>query len=602
MIVVIATENEKSPAYSEVLDPLKDKWFVFTPGEKTEAQILSLKPNVVVVSHPDAVAQCKAFREAGGREREFRILALLPEEKAHESILARVEGADSCLVLPANGNVLRHAIKNELVAARRTVEAYALINTKTVIGKRYELKKLLGIGLRASVFLAYDRVLGRSVTFKLLRKMILNYPEVIGEYLSEANKMLQLESPFLAKLTEIGDWAGTPFLVYDVPEAKNLYEILRDKEITEDRIQRIGLAVVRALIEMKHAGILHFNIKPENILCIGGICFLIDFGLVSLVEAPLNNSCFPYWGDSAYASPEFFSPVVTLTSRSDIYSLGVLMHTLATRANPYMGCHYLIAEKRHFMPELMALPSDKFTQNFIITVEAMTTIRPSARPRLRDLEVIFSQGIALAAAKVPQSQDRMLNSDQRFKEGEDEHDTEETREMLKTTDTSSIVRSRSIRNYPPPVREPEIKDLPSLFKYLLKRPKRTLSVLLLGTALTLGGFYLGKRELKPIYFHQGPLTMFTCYNGHSHPLRTLDFRTVRCPRCKDRTSASYTCRKCKKVFGLSLWPLRDMTEEECVDFEKKLVVCPFCKSPDIYPTPLPDKNKNAGNAKAGGKR
>ncbi len=602
MIVVIATENEKSPAFSGILDPLKEKWFVFSPGEKTEAQILALKPNVVILAHKDAVAQCKAFRESGGRDREFRILALLPEENADGAVQSRVEGADSCVVLPANGNVLRHAIKNEIAAARRTVEAYGLINTKTVVGKRYELKKLLGIGLRSSVFLAHDRVLGRSVTFKMLRKMILNYPEVIGEYLAEANKMLQLESPFLAKLIEVGDWDGTPFLVYDVPEAKNLYDILRDKEITEDRIQRIGLAVVRALIEMKHAGILHFNIKPENVLCIGGICFLTDFGLVSLVEAPLNNSCFPYWGDSAYASPEFFSPSVTLTARSDIYSLGVLMHTLATRTNPFMGCHYLIAEKRHFMPELLNLPDGKFTQNFVITLEAMTSIRPSARPRLRDLEVIFSQGIALTAAKIPQGQDKMLNSDQRFKEGGEEHDSEEVKELLKNTDTSSIVRSRSIPNYPPPVREPEIKDLPSLFKYFLRRPKRTLSVLLLGTALLLGGFHLGKREVKPIYFHQGPLTVFTCYNGHTQALRTLDYRTVKCPKCNDRTSPSYTCRRCKKVFGLSLWPLRNMTEEECVEFEKKLAACPFCKSPDIQQTPLPDKSKDAGKTKAGGKR
>ncbi len=600
MIVVIATENEKSPAYSEVLDPLKDKWFFFSPGEKTDAQILSLKPNVILVSHKDAVAHCKALLEAGGHDREFRILALLPEENANDTILARVEGADSCLALPVNGNVLRHAIKNEMVAARRTLEAHSIINTKTIVGKRYELKKLLGIGLRSSVFLAYDRVLGRSVTFKLLRKMILNYPEVIGEYLTEANKLLQLESPFLARLIEIGDWNGTPFLVYDVPEAKNLYELLRDKEVTEDRIQRIGLSVVRALIEMKHAGILHFNIKPENILCIGGICFLIDFGLVSLVEAPLNNSCFPYWGDSAYSSPEFFSPAVTLTARSDIYSLGVVLHTLATRSNPFMGYHYLIAEKRHFIPDLLAIPRDKFTQNFIITVEAMTLIRPSARPRLRDLEVIFSQAIALAGAKVPQVQEKMLNSDRRFKEHEEEHDAEESKEFLKNTDTSSIVRSRSIRNYPPPPKEPEVKDLPSLFQYLWKRKKLVTTILVMTTLLLVGGYYLGKREVKPIYFHQGPLTMFTCYSGHSQPLRTLDYRTVKCPRCGDRTSPSYTCNKCKKTFGLSLWPLRDMTEDECKDFEKKLSVCPFCKSTDIHPTPLPVKKPET--SKSGRKR
>lgn len=604
MIIVITNESEKGPIYSEILDPLKDKWFVFSPEEKTDAQILALKPNVVVIAHKNVVAHCKAFREAGGPDREFRMLAVLTEENANDAVMTRIEGADSCLVASVNDNVLRHAIKNEMAAARRTTEALSMIYAKTVIEKRYELKKLLGIGLRASVFLAYDRVLGRSVTLKMLRKMILNYPEVIGEYLSEANKLLQLESPFLAKLIEVGEWNGAPFLVYDVPEAKNLYTMLREKELNEDRIQRIALSIVRALIEMKHARILHFNIKPENILCIGGICFLIDFGLVSLVEAPLNNTCFPYWSDSAFSSPEFFSPAVTLTARSDIYSLGILLYTLAVRKNPFMGYHYLIAEKRHFIEDISVLPHDnRFTQNFVITVEAMTLLRPNARPRLRDLEVIFSQSIALAGAKISQMQEKMLNADRRFKEGEEEQESAgDKHEFLQKTDTASIARSRSIRNFPPPPAEPKVKDLSSLFKYLCKHPKIPLTVIPLISLLFYGGFYLGKREVKPIYFKQGSLMMFMCYNGHTHPGRTLDFRTYKCEKCKDRTSPSYTCRKCKRVYGLSLWPLRDMTDEECVEFEKKLSKCPFCKSTDIAQTPLPVPEKPAKDNKGRGKR
>ena len=105
-------------------------------------------------------------------------------------------------------------------------------------------------------------------------------------------------------------------------------------------------------------------------------------------------------------------------------------------------------------------------------------------------------------------------------------------------------------------------------------------------ALFVGGYALARKALVRRHFEQGPLRLFTCYRGHTEALRTLDLRNARCPVCNLETTPSYTCDKCGAVFGLTPWPRRDMSEEECREFDDKLMLCPYCQSKQIRPTPI----------------
>ncbi len=560
----------------------------FTVQEKTDKELLAMKPDVILLVHRDAANQARELRNSGHKPY-FRILVLLQKEYAGEAIEARIAGADSVLIDPIQPSDLRHAVRNESAAARRWRDGEKTVAAKTVIGKQYELTKFLGISLRASVFLATDLNSRKTVTVKVIRKMVAKQTECMEEYLSVARKIAQARAFDMPDLLEIGTWDSAPFLVYDLGEAKNMYQMLRERDLPELELLRIALAATRALYTLKQHKIFHLNVKPENILFYNGRYYLADFGILPELSSPIDNTGFPYWSDPTFSSPEFFSPEATLTARTDVYSLGLVLFTLAVKNNPYFGYPYKIAYQRHQRPTRMISFPDKtaFSSSFITTVYSMVMLRQDARPFLRDLEIVFSLSLKLrsgpATAKPVETIDSLLERTRQQREAE-------RKTSLITPGETGILETHADDDQIQQVRS-AAKKIPDklstrILEYTLENWKKILWIGAGVPVLFLLAFYLGKMERKPIYFNQGKLTVFTCYAGHTHTGRTLDFRTVRCKQCGDRTSESYTCRSCRKVFGLSLWPLRDMNEQECAAFEEKQSKCPYCKSKNILPTPI----------------
>ena len=77
-------------------------------------------------------------------------------------------------------------------------------------------------------------------------------------------------------------------------------------------------------------------------------------------------------------------------------------------------------------------------------------------------------------------------------------------------------------------------------------------------------------------YNNGPLVLFSCYNSHTHEKRTFEYIS-KCPKCGQYAGQTRFCPKCKRNFAISEWPHKDMTDKECIDFQKKLHVCPYCK-------------------------
>ena len=540
-------------------------------------------PALIVLNHKMAIPHAKLL-QAASSELLVRIMVILEEGFAMHAVNARIAGAHSCLSMPFEPAILIQAIENEGSTLRRMAEAAELIKSQACINRRYTLIRMLGASRHGVVFLALDNKANTQITIKLLRKSLSASAEFMEEFRDLAEKYKQITAPSVVPLFDYGSWNGYAYMAMNLGKAENLYEIMGKRKLQAPEIARIGLAVTRALIAIKKQGVIHFDIKPENILCYKEQYFLAEFGSMLPFDRP-DGAGYYYWPDSAYTSPESFVEDASFSIRSDVYSLGLTLYVLARRENPFAGrpCTWELNSRvsKNMVNFLEDNPLEEHPP-LAITIEAMTLCRHNSRPRLRDLEIIFYQLVLMLSSKSNADAPGVsaLQTSRATTISKAAADSEASQTIaIKTNELKRAGKKSQLDDSSP-------LSISSLLKKLSLKTRVQLAflVLLLLFSLVQAGRWSGRRGLVRKHFQQGPLQVFTCYNGHTATLRTLDLRNARCPQCNAETSPSYTCNKCKEVFGLIPWPRRDMSEKECAEFEEKLSKCPFCKSTDIAPT------------------
>ncbi len=547
---------------------------------RTDDELLSSGPAIFVLFHKTAVVHVKSLRFKADCSRA-RIIVVLPEENAGAAVPAMCAGANAVLVGNQDLDRVVRAINNENASLARIGEAASVIREGAIINGRYELRECLGAGLRAVMMLARDTTTGNDVTVKLLRKTVALTGNTARMFHDEARRLMHASSPTMAPVVDHGDWNGLPYMVLGIGKGENLYQVMGRRIFTEDDVIRLGLAMIHSLSVLKKNGSLHLDMRPENIILWNDNWHLTEFGLLQPSTNPLDNTGFPFWTDAAFDSPEFFLENVYMTARSDVYSLGLILRMAAFRENPYLGRPWNYEIKQRTTENLSMDPAGNnvLSPSIFVTVESMLLKREEARPRLRDLEIIFWQAASLSAS--PELREHLKI----FADG-GKADVHPVQAEVSETEAENFTPQPT--RFRKSIRKMGVVEL--LLTAVFSLEKKHLKYLLIPAAALV--FFFGGRIYQiylhpPTHFNQGPKVAFTCYAGHTCYIRTLDFRTVRCPVCDRETSLSYTCRRCHKVFGLTIWPKRDMSEKECRDFQLKLMLCPYCKSNSIYRTPVP---------------
>ncbi|MDD3155874.1 MAG: protein kinase [Victivallaceae bacterium] len=586
-MIILITEKGRDSSY---LAPLKKadcdvREFAYRGGNSEE--ILALKPSLIVLCHRMALLQCKSLRNAAtGDGPRVRMIVIAPMDFKN-TISCYIAGADVCMLEPISDAILRHAAGNECAKYRRDVEAREMIASETLISGKYRVKGVLGIGLHSVMLLCENRYNNQTVVIKLLRRILAMNQPIANDFLRSAQKIQGIRSAELVELLETGQWNGQPYLVFNFGPAKNLYQVMAERQLSELEIAKLGLTIVRGLLTMKHFNLLHLDIRPENILYRNGRYFLCEFGILTPGSELRGISGFPYWCDPAFACPEFFGTSTALTARSDIYSLGVLLASALTHENPFAGLPAALIAQNYLKGAKICFDDcePQISPSLRTTLESMTDPRVRTRPRLRELEVIFYQLVALKSGAFPEEPLGQSEVDvpSATVDGGMEPQIIDHNIAENGSNTSRVIKPENIAAT---LHRPTPLDA----EYWTKRRIRICIGALSGIILLLVllGLLIRSSRTEPI--RQGPLMMFTCYSGHTHADRTLDFRHIKCKTCGDDTTPSYTCRACGKIFGQSIWPKRNMTEEQCVKFEEKLLRCPFCKSSRIVPTAVVRKS------------
>jgi serine/threonine protein kinase/class 3 adenylate cyclase len=202
---------------------------------------------------------------------------------------------------------------------------------------RYVPKRLIGSGGVAEVYLARDRDLGRDVALKMLRQHYTYDEDAVERFEREAKRAASLSHPNLVSVYDLGRAEdGLYCIVMEYIPGGNLKERIREKgPLPPEEAIEIGLHVARGLRVVHDRGIVHRDIKPQNVLLSeSGEAKVADFGIARAVAASTVTETGFVVGTAHYLSPEQ-ALGYPATPRSDLYSLGVVLYEMLTGKVPH---------------------------------------------------------------------------------------------------------------------------------------------------------------------------------------------------------------------------------------------------------------------------
>ncbi len=209
----------------------------------------------------------------------------------------------------------------------------------------YQIHKLLGKGGMGSVYLGEDTLLHRKVAIKTLRVDLAENEIAKERFLREARIVAGLKHDHIVTIYSVGEENGIPYFAMEYLEGYSLENVLqRKKKLTWHQILRLGREIARALAAAHAKGLIHRDVKPGNIWIeqAGGDktktkIKILDFGLARFTHQVAG----PTLAGMVVGTPHYLSPEQArgkeLDPRSDLFSLGVVLYRLATRAFPFDG-------------------------------------------------------------------------------------------------------------------------------------------------------------------------------------------------------------------------------------------------------------------------
>jgi eukaryotic-like serine/threonine-protein kinase len=158
----------------------------------------------------------------------------------------------------------------------------------TLLG-RYEIRAQLGAGGMGEVYLAQDTQLERTIALKILPGEVANDSQRMHRFVQEAKAAAALNHPNIAHIYEIGETDSTSFIAMEFIDGKTLGQILKQGQLAVTAILDISIQIASALAAAHEAGIVHRDIKPDNVMLRSdGLVKVLDFGLVKLTELSMR--------------------------------------------------------------------------------------------------------------------------------------------------------------------------------------------------------------------------------------------------------------------------------------------------------------------------
>jgi len=219
------------------------------------------------------------------------------------------------------------------------------------VGDHYELREEIGRGGMSVVYGAIDRRLERPVAIKVLPPELAYDPAVRTRFTREAQTSAQLSHAHIIPIYDVGEREGLAFFVMALVTGGNLASLLAHMPRPPiDEVRRLLREICEALAYAHQRGVVHRDIKPDNILidAESGRAVVTDFGIARAMEAGGRLTATGIAvGTPAYMSPEQAVGEREVDGRSDIYSLGVLGYQMLVGRTPFAGANSMALLLKH---------------------------------------------------------------------------------------------------------------------------------------------------------------------------------------------------------------------------------------------------------------
>jgi serine/threonine-protein kinase len=252
---------------------------------------------------------------------------------------------------------------------------------RELLADRFRVEREIGRGGMATVYLARDLRHDRDVALKVLQP---DLAAALGKdrFLREIALSARLDHPHILPLLDSGEAGGFLYYVMPYVQGESLRDRLkRERQLPIEDTLQIAREIADALTYASNVGIVHRDVKPENILLAGGHARLADFGIARAVTAAGGEALTGTGvsiGTPAYMSPEQASGDGEVDARTDVYALGCVLYEMLVGQPPYTGASAAVILARKYLDA----PS------------SIRSVRPTVPPEVED-------GILKALARVP---------------------------------------------------------------------------------------------------------------------------------------------------------------------------------------------------------
>ncbi|MBB4746206.1 serine/threonine-protein kinase [Actinoplanes lobatus] len=260
-----------------------------------------------------------------------------------------------------------------------------------LVGNSYRLIRPIGQGATGTVWRGEHHPTSEPVAVKLLHESLLRQPRLVTRFVQERTILLMLRHPNVVRVRDLFSVGETLALVMDLVDGGNLRDHLhRDGTMPPAEAARLAAQIAAALAEAHELGVIHRDLKPDNVLLDGdGQTRLTDFGIARILTLPSMTTPNAVVGTPHYMAPEAFHGT-TPSAATDVYALGVLLYELVCGRPPY---------RSDSIPELMRLHAEGKPERrdgipdplWRIVTECLSgkpRLRPSAAELVTDLTAL----------------------------------------------------------------------------------------------------------------------------------------------------------------------------------------------------------------------